>query len=480
MPHETPILTPTTIVLIGATGDLAQKKLLVSFMRLFAQGLLPERFHMVATSRDEHTNESYRAFARTKILAKFPDCDQTLLTRFLETIEYVQGSLQETELFVHIKQALEAYDSSIGMCTNKLFYCAVQPALYETVFDQIAQVRLEVPCIEGEGWTRILVEKPFGNDLTHAQYLDKKLSQLFKEEQIYRIDHYLAKDALQNILAFRFSNVLFENRWNRHFIERVEITAYESFGVETRGVFFNGVGALRDVGQNHLLQMLALIGMEYPKTFSPEAIRKARARVLKNLVKPSPKDLTEGRIVKGQYIGFRDIPDVEKESRTETYFALETRVKNNRWRGVPFFLEHGKAMHKDEVAITIHFRSAKKCVCGRKKPHEHSDVVRFSISPEQKITMRLWTRKADTKYTLEAHDLVFDRDGTAKTQGELLRDAYEEVLFDALRGDQTLFVSSEEQTAQWRFITTILSLWENREPLPYKRGSEGPKLLVTK
>jgi glucose-6-phosphate 1-dehydrogenase len=467
-------IAPTVCILLGGTGDLAQKKLLSSLAHLYAHNLLGPRFSLLGCSRDAHTDESYRSFVREKILRVKPQYDTETLEHFLSHVTYLQGSFDDPHFYHNIQNHIEVYEKTIGLCTNKLFYLAIHPALYETVFERIAETRLEKPCEDGIGWSRILVEKPFGNDLTHAEHLEKRLSHLFREEQIYRIDHYLAKDALQSMLAFRFSNVLFENRWNRKFIERIVISAHESFGVENRGIFFNGVGALRDVGQNHLLQMLALVGMEHPKHFDAPSIRKERARVLKALVPLSEKDYKKGNLVKGQYEGFRDIPDVTNDSQTETFFALTAFIKNARWRGVPFHLSHGKAMARDSVSLAIQFRSAKNCVCGNHLPHEHGDMVIFSLSPEQKLSLRLWTRKHGTKHELEAHTLTVERTGLVRDTQEILRDAYEEVLLDALQGNQTLFVSSEEQRAQWRFITTILTLWKDKEPILYPRGSTGP------
>jgi glucose-6-phosphate 1-dehydrogenase len=465
---------PTAIVLLGATGDLAQKKLLPALMDLYAQNVLPEHFHVIAFSKAEHSTESYRDFAREQIQMRSLH-DEHALERFLSTIEYVQGMFDDSSAYSRMKEALDQYDLSIGMCTSKLFYLAVPPTYYEAIFERLAEVRLEQPCLVGEGWTRILVEKPFGNDLTHARHLDRKLAELFREEQIYRIDHYLAKDALQNILSFRFSNTLFAHTWDKRYIEAVYIKVFEKFDVSTRGPFFDGVGALRDVGQNHMLQMLALIAMEHPDSLTSEALREKRTEVLRALRIPGPIEL-DTHIVKGQYEGYHDVPGVEHDSTTETYFALKTYVDTDRFRGVPFYLEHGKAMENSKVEIAVRFRSSPQCVCGTTEPHNHPNIVRFSISPEQKITVRFWVRVPGNKYTLEPNDLIFDR--MQPSDHGTISDAYTEVLFDALCGDQTLFVSNAEQEAAWNYITSILSLWRDISPLPYTPQSEGPESLL--
>jgi glucose-6-phosphate 1-dehydrogenase len=468
------ITTPTSLVLLGATGDLARKKLLPALYDLSAAQMLPERFHVVGFSKDDLSTEEYRAFVRTHATERARTKDHGHLEHFVEHFTYVQGSFDDRAAFMRIKEALEFEDAHIGMCASKLFYLAVPPSFYDTIFEQIAHTKLDRPCTVGEGWVRILVEKPFGSDLDHARKLEDKLSVLFKEEQIYRIDHYLAKDALQNILAFRFSNVLFEDQWNKDFVEAVYMRVYEQFDVSTRGAFFDGVGALRDVGQNHMLQMLALIAMERPEVLSADALRTRRAEVLRTLRIPTTEDI-DTTIIKGQYAGYLDTKNVASDSKTETYFALKAHLDDPRWEGVPFYLEHGKAMHTSMSDITIRFRSATNCVCGETQAHEHPNFVRFSISPEQKITLRFWVRKPGLKYELTPEDLVFDRHkALSMRNGAVVTDAYEEVLFDAICGDQTLFVSSAEQSAAWEYVTAILRLWQDHTPAVYDRESNGP------
>jgi len=475
MEHCKKIETPTALVLLGGTGDLAQKKLLPSLYDLTAKEVLPDKLHIVGFARDDMTDEAYRVFAKEHIEKRARLVDEERLAAFLERLVYIRGSFEERSAFEAIKTNLETFDAHIGMCTSKLFYLAVPPVFYDTIFEQIAHTKLDQPCTVGEGWIRILVEKPFGSDLDHAHKLEDKLSVLFKEEQIYRIDHYLAKDALQNILSFRFSNVLFEDKWNKDFVEAVSIRVFENFDVSTRGAFFDGVGALRDVGQNHMLQMLSLIAMDHPQELAADALRAARADVLETLVLPT-KDELGSNIIKGQYKGYRGTPNVDPESKTETYFALKTFLHKPEWEGVPFYLEHGKAMNTTLSEITVRFRSAEHCVCGDSAPHEHPNLVRFTIGPEQKITVRFWVRAPGLKYELEPNDLVFDRvHAVASKDTTLIADAYEEVLYDAICGEQTLFVSSREQAAAWKYVTTILDLWSEVEPDTYKPQSQGPE-----
>jgi glucose-6-phosphate 1-dehydrogenase len=466
------ILHPTAIILMGATGDLAQKKLLPALMDLYIHNTLPKQFRVFAFSRDARTDDEYRTFVKTHILNNGKKYNESAVDAFLLQFQYIQGVFEDDEAFTRIKQSLEVYDKSIGMCSSKLFYLAVPPMFYETIFEQIASVKLEQSCLVGDGWTRILVEKPFGNDLESSQHLERKLCKLFKEEQIYRIDHYLAKDALQNIIAFRFSNVLFEGRWNKDFVEAVYIQVSEKQDVRSRGAFFDGVGALRDVGQNHILQMLTLIAMERPEELSVDTLRESRSKLLKALRIPKKNDYAH-TTVKGQYEGYHKVPHVNPKSKTETYFALKAFVDTKKWKGVPFYFEHGKGLSHNAVRIVVRFRSSKSCVCRGGGQHDHPNYVLFDISPEQKITLRFWVRKQGLKYELEEKKLVFDR---SSTDNETLSsfDAYEEVLFNALSGDQTLFVSSDEQSASWAYITAILDYWKNEEPIRYTVGSNGP------
>lgn len=471
--HCKKVLTPTAMILLGATGDLAKKKLLPALYTLFTKGALPEQFYLLAFSRDSLTHDEYRAFVTQQLDAKGIVHDSDKLSVFLKKIEYTQGVFEEQAAFARIKKALEAHDARIGMCTSKLFYLAVPPTFYKTIFSQLSSVNLEEPCIIGDGWTRILVEKPFGNDLESAQKLENMLSSLFKEEQIYRIDHYLAKNALQNIIAFRFSNVLFEERWNKEFVDGVYIRVFETGEIGTRGAFFDGVGALRDVGQNHILQMLALVAMDRPQGLEAEALRDARARILRAIRIPEETDTPS--FAKGQYEGYTSVENVETTSQTETYFALKAFVDTPEWEGVPFYFEHGKALSKNEVSITVRFRSSKNCVCttNNNEGHEHPNFVTFSISPEQKIELLFWVRAQSGKHSLEQKKLVFNRHAEPKGS-KAIAEAYEEVLFDALCGDQTLFVSSEEQEAAWQYITGVLGMWQSVPPHLYTPRTDGP------
>jgi glucose-6-phosphate 1-dehydrogenase len=274
--------------------------------------------------------------------------------KFLQRFVFQQGDFERQSDYVALAERLGATDSEWKACSNKLFYLAVPPDFLKTIVNHLATSELTKPCSPEEGWTRVLVEKPFGRDLTTAEKLDELLGKLFKEEQIYRIDHYLAKEMLQNILTFRFSNNLFEKIWNNQFIEQIEIKLWETLGVELRGPFYDGVGALRDMGQNHIMQMLALVTMERPSSFTATAIRDQRVAILKTLPELSKKEVAENTL-RAQYDGYQTIKGVSPTSTTETYFKVKTELTSPRWKGVPIIMESGKRMgeKKKEIIITI-------------------------------------------------------------------------------------------------------------------------------
>jgi len=375
---------------------------------------------------------------------------------------------------------LETRDREHGVCSDKLFYLAVPPSLYETVFTRLAKSGLAIPCAPGVpdehvAWSRILVEKPFGNNQREAARLDRLLGKLFEEDQIFRIDHYLAKEAVQNIISFRFSNGLFEPLWNRKHIERVEIKAFEKDGVEGRGSFYDSVGALRDVGQNHMLQMLALTAMENPGRMEGTAIRAARRKVLEKVSGAGP-NLSKW-IVRGQYEKYGSESGVASGSATETYFRIEARVNNNRWRGVPFILESGKALDRSEVEIAVYFKPT-PCVCPKGHESSHQNVLTFNISPEETIAIRFWAKEPGFEFQLEPKELAFSFSKDAFERQ--VPNAYERVLVDAIRGDQTLFTSTDEVKAEWKFITPILEKWSSVPLQTYQRGTTGPRAELQK
>jgi len=466
------VTSPTTIVIFGVTGDLAQRKLLPALLDLFVRGLLPATFQVVGFSRREWTDDQFRIFARRALKRKGHRHRKSVVEKFLKCLQFQNGHFDQPSSYLQLGQRLMALDEKFKTCSNKLYYLAVPPTYYETIFYNLAHSGLSIPCLgENEGWTRILVEKPFGRDLQTAQALDRLLGKLFGEDQIFRIDHYLAKETIQNILTFRFSNTVFEPIWNNQYIEKVEIKTFETQGVGTRGAFYDDIGALRDVGQNHLLQMLAAVAMEDPKAITAPTMRQARTAVLEAL-EPITKQNLATNTLRGQYQGYGTEKEVGADSKTETYFQLKTAINNSRWRGVPFYLEGGKRMKQNATSIAIYFKEPASCFCPPGTKAHPRNILIFRIQPDEGISVRFWAKKQGFTLELEPKELSFRYQDNVN--GEI-PDAYEQVVFDCIRGDQIRFISTEEVTASWRFITPILENWQSTPLHTYAKGSSGPK-----
>jgi len=465
---------PLTIVVFGATGDLFEKKLAHALFDLFRMKFLSASVRLVGFSRKPLTHEEFRVFARNAIHSKAHGHDEKTLDDFLAKTFYHAGDLSKAKSYEGLGRFLAELDRKDNLCSDKLFYLAIPPHLYQMVFKRLAASGLAIACAPGvpderAAWTRVLVEKPFGNNLKEARKLDRLLGKLFAEEQIFRIDHYLAKETIQNIISFRFSNGLFESLWDRYHIERVEIKMLEKNAIGTRGKFYEGVGALRDVGQNHILQMLALIAMENPKSLAPEVIRSARASVLKKVVFDG--EYMRDFVIRGQYEGYRSEGDVALDSGTETYFKLKAFINNSRWKGVPFILESGKALSESKTEIVVYFKPT-PCLCPGGHEKGHQNILTFSISPKESISVRFWAKRPGFEFSLEPKELSFsvERDELSHE----IPEAYERVLFDCIRGDQTLFTSTEEVAAEWKIIMPILDGFKDLQLLSYPVGSAGP------
>ncbi|PIT92215.1 MAG: glucose-6-phosphate dehydrogenase [Candidatus Harrisonbacteria bacterium CG10_big_fil_rev_8_21_14_0_10_42_17] len=460
---------PTILVIFGITGDLSRRKLLPALFDLFSGGFLPERFKLVGFARSTYSDEEFRTFVRDALQEQNHNHSEDQLNAFLGTIHYTQGLFDNLEAYQQLSKRLGTIDDTLGQCTNKLFYLAVPPKFYEELFEHLADSGLTIPCSNEEGWTRVLVEKPFGKDVETARKLDAKLSTLFKEEQIFRIDHYLAKETVQNILAFRFSNIFFEPVWNSIYIDHVRILLSESIGVDGRGNFYDDVGAIRDVGQNHLLQLLALVAMEHPGTFAADAIRRERVNVFQSL-EPITLEATRNHVRLGQYRGYQDVPGVQEHSKTETYFSLRVFLNNERWKGVPFLIEGGKKLKEHKTEVVISFKEPTPCLCRSHEDEPQYDVLTFRIQPDEGISIRFWAKRPGFGFVVEPRELSFSY--ADPVHSEQLRGAYQKILFDCIRGDQTLFARSDELDLTWKFITPILEHRDTLELMMYEQGSE--------
>jgi len=404
---------PTTIILFGITGDLAQKKILPALYDLYQKGQLSQT-QIVGFSRREFSDVQIRDFVSALLPENFN-------REFLGLVTYVQGQFDDSASYTRLAEHLAVLDKEFfNGCSNKLFYLSVPPNLYENITRQISKSGLSIPCGGPDGFARILIEKPFGNDLTTAQELDKLLGELFKEEQVYRIDHYLAKESLYTIIDKRRTDAALQLVWNREHIDHVEMHLFETATVGNRGAFYDGVGALRDVGQNHVLQMLALVTMDIPLETSGSSIQHARANLLKKL---TPK---VENIRRGQCDGYLLEPGVHPNSTTETFFSLTATVDAEKFRDMPFVLSSGKALNKNLTEIKIHFKDGKEVI--------------FDVPPQDSLP------------------------------------AYQKILLDCISGDQTLFTSTDEIMAEWAFITPIVESWKDKKPTIYTKGSD-PKSI---
>lgn len=463
---------PLTFIIFGATGDLAKRKLIPSLLDLYQKKLLGENFSVVGFSRKDLSDDDYREFAKNIIEVGSEKYSNEIISNFLNNLYYCPGDINDIETYHLLDKKLSNLDNSKHLCSNKLYYLAVPPKLYEPVFNNLAESGLTMPCKEHqeETWSRVLVEKPFGSNGEEAKRLDKILGKLFDEEQIFRIDHYLAKEAIQNILTFRFANAIFEPIWNKDNIEKVEINLYESGDVSERVSLYDELGALNDVGQNHILQMLALVGMEDPKGFTPELIRKARNEVLSKVV-PFDRKI-ENYASRFQYEGYENEEGVSPKTKTETYFKLKLEINNRRWKGVPFYLESGKALKESKTEINLWFKDKESSVCIDAETCNYNNLLRFEIQPEEKIEILFWSKKPGLSLGLEKKILSFEYDG----ENKMITDAYQKVLYDCIRGDHTLFNSTSEVMNEWRIISDISEKWKNIPLKKYSKGSD-PKDL---
>ncbi len=448
---------PTILVILGATGDLMTKKVIPALFYLHEQKKLPEQFKIIGFSRRDLTEENFNSHIAEIIDAAYPSHNPDTRKIFLEYFIFQRGNFDVKEDFQALAKILGEIDTQWGICTNKLFYLAVHPNHFEQIFDNMAFAGLTIGCGPEEGWSRVVVEKPFGNNLDSAKKLDEVIGTHFKESQIYRIDHYPAKDMLQNLLTFRFSNNLFEQSWNNEHIESVNIRLWETLGVEKRGAFYDKVGALRDMGQNHILQMIALIAMEHPINYSADAIRKKRAEILERLAVPTKEEIAK-HTFRAQYDGYRAIENVEQNSQTETYFKAHVFLDTPRWQNVPFIIESGKRLAEARKEIVITFKHPTPCLCPT-DTHHLKNTIAFKIEPEEKVTLHIWTKKPGLTYDVEERvvELPYWQTGATTIQ---YAGNYAKMIYDAIVGDQTLFTSTEEIRHTWRFIDAIISAWD--------------------
>jgi glucose-6-phosphate 1-dehydrogenase len=464
-------MNPTIIIVLGATGDLMQRKIAPSLWQLYKQGKLPETFKIIGFARKDLSNANYRTWIKDALNETDPQ-----LNNFLNNVQYFQGNLDNQQDYQNLGKEIGVIDGEIKACTNKIFYLAIPPINYQNVMENLSGSGLTKSCSEEEGWTRVLIEKPFGSNLKSAKELDKKLSTLFKEEQIYRIDHYLAKEMVQDILTFRFSNNLFEHVWGGEHIEKIEINLLETLDVKNRGAFYDGVGALRDVGQNHILQILSLLIMDNPGAMDPKLIRKKRALAF-NYISIPTKNTIKKYSYRAQYQGYLDTKGVAENSTTETFFKIKFSLNGPKWNGVPVYIQAGKSLKEVKKEAVITFKHPEPCLCPVGQKHHLRNVVRISLEPKEGINIDFWAKKPGLEFKVEKRSMDFllrEKDPQAQYTQE-----YQKLLFDSLAGDQTLFANSDEVEKMWSIVDPIIETWQ-KDNIPslekYEKGTDQPIL----
>ena len=444
-----------TIVIFGASGDLTHRKLIPALYQLFENEQLSDDFAILGVSRTEYSDNAFRDKLRQSLIEN-EKVNEGILEAFLQHIYYQAIDTKNVNDYEKIKNRLVELNFRHNCQHNVLYYLSTPPSLYGVIPECLAAHNLND---ESEGWKRLIVEKPFGYDLQSSIDLDDKIHQSFAEHQIYRIDHYLGKETVQNLLVLRFSNGLFEPLWNRNYIDYVEITGAEALGVEERGGYYDGSGAMRDMFQNHLLQVLALVAMESPAVINAKSMRDEVVKVLQSL-HPLTAESLEENLVLGQYTrskvrgvelpGYREEKGVDPQSRTETYVALRLTIDNWRWSGVPFYVRSGKRMPTRVTEIVIHFKKTPHPVFNMNAP-ENKLIIR--IQPDEGIVMSFGLKQPGSGFKAKEVAMDFHYDSIA--EGHLFS-AYERLLLDALNGDATLFTRSDAVQAAWQFVQPIL------------------------
>jgi glucose-6-phosphate 1-dehydrogenase len=468
---------PTTLVIFGATGDLAHRKLLPAIYNLAHEGALPERFNLIAVSRSDMPNEEYRKLARESIeehSRRTPD--HQVLEKLLEQVRYVPGTFDDDSVFDRLGEELGKFDEEAGIAFNRIFYLSTAPSFFALIVGKLGEHGLDS---HDEAEVRVVIEKPFGTRESEAQALNREVLSVLDESQVYRIDHYLGKETVQNVLAFRFANGMFEPIWNRNYIDYVQITAAEDLGIGSRAGYYDSSGALRDLVQNHMLQLLTLLCMEPPVTFDADEVRDEKVKVLHAVAPPPPEAVVRARYTPGmaegkEAVGYLDEEGVPDDSQTETYVALRLEVDNWRWAGVPIYLRTGKRLARKvtEIAVTL-----------KPVPHlafqaEGSIGVQpnqlvLTVQPNEGVSLSLGAKIPGTRLRIRPVNMEFLYGTSFLSQSP---EAYERLIMDAMRGDPTLFTRNDEVEAQWRIIDPILASWEqNQTPLDeYPAGTQGP------
>lgn len=468
---EAKLAEPCALVIFGITGDLASRKLIPAIYHLAVEGSLPEHFCVVGVSRSAKDVDALRSKLREAVKKHSrTGFDEAVWATLEPRIECVAGSGGDAETYVRLEGMLAELDTRHGLNGNRLFYLAVAPSIFPPILNQLKAANF-IQCPDSVGpWSRVIVEKPFGFDLETAQELNRLVAEVLHERQTYRIDHYLGKETVQNLLVLRFANSIFEPLWSRKYIDNIQVTAAESLLVTNRGEFYDQTGVVRDIMQNHLLQILAMVVMEPPVSLDGDDIRDQKVQAIRSLRPVEPED-----VVLAQYEGYRDVDGVADGSRTPTYVGLKVKIDNWRWHGVPFYLRAGKGLKARDTEVAITFRKVPSILFGRGKVEANQLILQ--IQPDDGISLSFASKVPGDGVTIGTvtMDMTY-AEAFEKKSG----DAYERLLLDAMRGDATLFARRDEVEEAWRWVDPFLKAWEGAsgEVPTYPVGSDGPQAAL--